>query len=292
MSVPEKPNFQDPSFIHDHIDSIMSFYHPECIDHQQGGFYQSFRDDGSIYDPGTRHLVSSARFVFVYAMASMQGKTNGYLDAARHGVNYLQKNHLNISTGGYAWTIHNGIVADSTNHCYGLAFVLLAYATALQAGITEARDMMYQTYDLMEQKFWSTNDQLYLDEINADWSQVSPYRGQNANMHSCEAVLAAYLASRDQQFLNRAEVLARKLTVDLAEKSADQTSGEIAGIPLIWEHYDTDWKIDWDYNKDDPKNLFRPWGFQPGHQIEWAKLLLILSRYRDQDWMTKKACVF
>ncbi len=46
---------------------------------------------------------------------------------------------------------------------------------------------------------------------------------------------------------------------------------------LVWEHYDAHWSIDWDYHRDDPKHLFRPWGFQPGHQTEWAKLLLILE---------------
>ena len=31
-------------------------------------------------------------------------------------------------------------VDDSTNYCYGLAFVLLAYSTAYKAGINEAKD--------------------------------------------------------------------------------------------------------------------------------------------------------
>jgi len=58
---------------------------------------------------------------------------------------------------------------------------------------------------------------------------------------------------------------------------------EAAG--LIWEHYDTNWEPDWDYNRDNPKHLSRPWGFQPGHQTEWAKLLLILERHAPRDWL-------
>ena len=50
-----------------------------------------------------------------------------------------------------------------------------------------------------------------------------------------------------------------------------------------------DWTIDWDYHRDDPKHLFRPWGFQPGHQTEWAKLLLILDRHAPQDWLLPTA---
>ena len=61
------------------------------------------------------------------------------------------------------------------------------------------------------------------------------------------------------------------------------------GDGLVWEHYDTQWQIDWDYNRDDPKHLFRPWGSQPGHQTEWAKLLLILDRHVQADWLVPTA---
>src|SRR5262249_46503102 len=40
---------------------------------------------------------------------------------------------------------------------------------------------------------------------------------------------------------------------------------------------------------DNPKHLFRPWGFQPGHQTEWAKLLLILDRHVAADWLLPTA---
>jgi len=40
---------------------------------------------------------------------------------------------------------------------------------------------------------------------------------------------------------------------------------------------------------DDPKHLFRPWGFQPGHQTEWAKLLLILDRHQPAEWHLQRA---
>ena len=49
--------------------------------------------------------------------------------------------------------------------------------------------------------------------------------------------------------------------------------------------------------KDNPKHLFRPWGFQSGHQIEWAKLLLTLRHQlikageerEDDKWMIGQA---
>ena len=81
---------------------------------------------------------------------------------------------------------------DSTNYCYGLAFVLLAYSTAYKAGINEAKDYIAETFELMEKYFWSNEYELYSDEIISDWTQSSSYRGQNANMHSCEALNSCF----------------------------------------------------------------------------------------------------
>ena len=71
-----EPKFKDRDFLIDHIQSIMDFYHPNCIDIEKGGFYQHFKDDGTIYDSKTKHLVSSTRFVFNYSMASIHLKND------------------------------------------------------------------------------------------------------------------------------------------------------------------------------------------------------------------------
>ena len=70
--------YKDKEFLIDHIKSIMKFYHPRCIDNETGGFFQHFRDDGSVYDFDTRHLVSSTRFIFNYSMASIEIDNDEY----------------------------------------------------------------------------------------------------------------------------------------------------------------------------------------------------------------------
>jgi mannose/cellobiose epimerase-like protein (N-acyl-D-glucosamine 2-epimerase family) len=179
--------------------------------------------------------------------------------------------------------LDDGKVADATNHCYGLAFVLLAYAQAAMVGVAAAHEWIDETFDLMERRFWSPEYGLYADEATADWSRLAPYRGQNANMHACEALLAAFDATGQPRYLHRAEQLARNITL----RQAGLSDG------LIWEHYHADWSVDWDYNKDDKTNTFRPWGYQPGHFTEWAKLLLILERHADQlsdaHWLAPRA---
>ncbi|MDE1962460.1 MAG: AGE family epimerase/isomerase [Xanthomonadaceae bacterium] len=281
-TTPPFPDFRSPSFLREHIAQTMAFYHPRAID-PAGGFFHYFRDDGTIYDRSHRHLVSSTRFVFNYAMAWLAFGDPDYLDATRHGLRYLREVHRNVANGGYHWTIRDGQPEDSSNQAYGVAFVLLAYATAVKAGIDEARAWMDETWDLLEARYWEAEAGLYRDEADTDW-HFAPYRGQNANMHLCEAMIAAYQATREPRYLDRALTLADRMT----RRQAAKADG------LVWEHYDTAWNIDWEFNKDDPKNLFKPWGFQPGHQTEWAKLLLIMDpllreRGMPQDWLVPKS---
>ncbi|BFM47921.1 AGE family epimerase/isomerase [Marinomonas sp. THO17] len=271
------PNFRSPEFLSSHIQNTMAFYHPNCID-PNGGFFHFFKDNGEIYDSDTRHLVSSTRFVFNYAKAYLAEQNPDYLNAVKHGVDYLRKRHLKAN-GGYVWLLKGAKNLDETNHCYGFAFVMLAYSMAYKAGITEAKSWLEETFQTMEKHYWDADYCLYRDEISADWQEVSPYRGQNANMHSCEAMLAAYDATQESHYLERAIRLAENICI----RQADLANGE------IWEHYHADWQLDWDYNRDNPKHLFRPWGFQPGHQTEWAKLLLLIHQRRAIDWLIPKA---
>lgn len=286
------PDFRSPEFLLGHIRHTLAFYDGRCVD-PSGGFFHFFKDDGTVYDRRTRHLVSSTRFVFNHAMAWRRFAIPGYQDRVRHGLAFLQRAHAQprgAGHGGYAWQLdwHEGraTVQDGTNHCYGLAFVVLAHAHALMAGVDEARAGLVASFALMEQRFWEPANGLYADEATPDWA-LSPYRGQNANMHACEANLAAFEATHDRKHLQRALTLAESVT------------GRLAALAdgLVWEHYrvqpDGSWGVDWDYNRHDKTNIFRPWGFQTGHLTEWAKLLMQLERAlpaaERPDWIVPRA---
>ncbi len=264
------PNFRSPAFLLDHIRHTLSFYEGRCLD-SSGGFFHFYKNDGTVYDRRTRHLVSSTRFVFNHAMAFRRFGGQARQDAVRHGLAFLYTAHAQAQ-GGYAWQIDwsdgRATLQDGTHHCYGLAFVLLAHAHALMAGVAEAAAGLEATWQLMEQRFWEPAHGLYADEATQQW-QLGPYRGQNANMHACEAMIAAFDATRDAKYLQRALTLAQSIT---------QRQAALAG-GLVWEHHHADWTPDWDYNRDDKTNIFRPWGFQTGHLTEWTKLLLQLEAH-------------
>ncbi|HEY4080350.1 MAG TPA: AGE family epimerase/isomerase [Burkholderiaceae bacterium] len=265
--IPALPDMRQADALLAHMRHTLAFYAPRVRD-ETGGCFQFFKDDGTVYDRRSRHLVSSTRFVFNHALAWRW--FGAPVDDVAHALSFVRDVHVQPQ-GGYAWLLDwhesRATVLDGANHCYGLAFVLLAHAHAAEAGVPGAHEGIAATFELMERRFWQAEFELYADEATSDWT-VGPYRGQNANMHACEAMLAAHAATGEARYLDRA----LQLATSIAQRQAALAGG------LIWEHYKTDWTPDWDYNRHDKTNIFRPWGFQTGHLTEWTKLLLMLER--------------
>ena len=275
------PKFENPEFLERHIQSTLAFYSPRVFA-PEGGFYGGFLDNGDCAAPQSRQLVGSARYVFNYATAYRLYGDQKHRDWAVWGLEFLTRAHRQ-NNGGFAWLLEGGKVADDRVMAYGHAFVLLAAASCLRAGISTAAETMNAVFDFMEAYFWDAEAGAYFDERDASLKTLSPYRGQNANMHMCEALLAAWQASGDVKFLDRAEILAEKFALDLAAQSGGQ----------IWEHYDSDWNVDMEYNIDNPNDRYRPWGFQVGHQTEWTKLLLILDAERpNPKWLPRAQALY
>lgn len=253
----------------------MAFYAPTAFD-PDGGFFHYFLDDGQVYNRTHRHLVSAARFVFNWVHAFEQTGQPHYRDWARHGLAHLddcfQQHH-----GLYAWTLQAGQVEDGRVMAYGQAFVLLAKSCAYRLQLCTAAEVA-EVFERMNAVFYDEQARAYADE----WTPAAGldgYRGQNANMHMCEACIAAFEATGEARYLDRARSLIQRFAFELADAAGGQ----------VWEHYASDWQIDWTYNKDKPGDIFKPWGFQTGHQTEWAKLLLQVHAHWPEAVLLERA---
>ncbi len=253
------PRFDSQRMLSEHIDHTLRFYEKNAFD-PAGGFFHYFMDDGRVYNRTHRHLVSATRLVFNWSMAHWHTRRAPYLDWARHALAHLEAFHL--PSGLHGWTLEGGRIEDASAMAYGQAFVLLARAHAHRVGLCDAQAVA-DAFDRMGAAFWRDSERAYADEITPSGELIA-YRGQNANMHMCEACLAAHAFTGEARYLQRA--------IELIERFAFELAGQAQG--LVWEHYRKDWSIDWDYNRDNPGNIFKPWGFQTGHQTEWAKLLM------------------
>ena len=270
--------FDSTNFLKDHILKILSFYNKNSFD-KNGGFFNVFLNDGSIFDKKNRHLVSCSRFVFNYANAYLMTKDNKYKELCNHGLEFIINKHRNIITNHFSWQITNEKVVDGRAMAYGYAFVILAGSFAFKIGIKEGKELAEEAWNFMNKYFWEEKYSAYADELSPDLKILNPYRGQNANMHTVEALIAAYEILKEKKYLDRANLIAQQFAVNLASQSQNQ----------IWEHYDSSWKIDWEYNKDKPDDVYKPWGFQPGHQVEWSKLLLQLNVHSPEDWKIERS---
>ncbi|WIX34769.1 AGE family epimerase/isomerase [Salinicola sp. JS01] len=250
-----------------HIDSLMGFYHPRCID-TQAGFFHAFTDSGERLQPQRRHLLSSAGFVINYARYAVYRGEPEYLHWARHGLRFLEEHHYQTRTQGYAWLLDGATPEDETQRCLGLARVLEAYAVALDAGIGEAAAGLARVRALIDKHLYETGSARYADSADARW-RLATYRSQLANLEMCEALLACQAVSSHD------EPLARALSVT---RSVWQQLAPLAG-GWLWEHFDRDWRVDFELHRDRPDDRYRPWGFQVGHLAQWAKLMTRLAAW-------------
>jgi len=266
--ITEPSPFESHDFLNRHVQATLSFYRA-CAFDERGGFFHYFKDNGEIYERSHRHLVSATRFVFNWAQAFHHTHNPLYLEWTQHALTHLERFVIRSGpqSGLSAWTLREQTIEDSTVFAYGQAFVLLAKAHAHRVNCATRNDVA-AAFDRMNAAFWLNECSAYADEITPEGVLID-YRGQNANMHMCEACLAAHEFTGDERYLKRALQLIERFAFELADRAQG----------MVWEHYHPDWSIDWDYNKDNPGNIFKPWGFQTGHQTEWAKLLLTANAF-------------
>lgn len=281
-----------------HASEILAWWADPKKAAPEGGCHHTLADDGSVKDPHTRHLVSSTRLVVNFCMGKV--RLPHHPSAASWGergadcLAFLHTGHKNTEVpGGWSWVVDvtspgpKGLTfapLDEVQYCYGLAFVLLAHSWGVRAGLPGAAEGMEAAWDALTTRFWEPSMGLYADQAEAGFTSTRPYRGQNANMHALEAHLAAFDATGQAKHLQRARVIAHAMCVRNAAAVKEATHGH----ELVYEHYHEDWSVDLEFNKDKPGDRFLPYGFQPGHLMEWAKLLMQLHQKKGEGGEEKE----
>lgn len=202
------------------------------------------------------------RMAHCLALGSMLGRSTDGVLAART-VQALRTVYRDAQHGG--WWADATRPGQGRKQAYGHAFVMLAGATTSVAGIPGGRELLDEACATYLEHFWDVDASMPFESYAVDWSDREAYRGGNAAMHSVEAFLAVFDATGDASWLQRAQAIVRRLSTIAAE--------------FGWrmpEHYDEHWNVDADYNIDEPRHQFRPFGATPGHALEWARLLLTL----------------
>ena len=162
------------------------------------GRFVELDDDGQPLPLGSppapaprQNLLTVTRVVHSYALGEMLGIPGGRAIVNR-GLTTLWDEHRDPVAGGYVEAVGRDGPGDTTKAAYGHAHVLLAAASAVAAGHSEASALFDDALAVIDEHFWSEHDGAATTEAcDREWRPLEAYRGANSNMHLCESLLAA-----------------------------------------------------------------------------------------------------
>lgn len=224
-------------------------------------------DDGTPLPGRDVELWVTARMTHVAALATLEGDAS-FRTMLGHGVDAFAAGGVlhDSEFGGWFSSVGENGPAVTEKRAYDHAFVVLAAASAVTAGHVGAEGLLTEALDTFERRFWRDADGLAVDVWNRTWTELEDYRGVNANMHGVEAMLAAWDATDDHRWLDRATRATEQVVHGFA-------AGQ--GFRLA-EHYTSQWVAVPEHNRADPAHPFRPYGVTIGHLLEWSRLTLHL----------------
>lgn len=239
----------------------------------EGGSSYYLGDDGTPWTDRPRETWITCRMAHVYSIGKMLG-VDGCGELAEAAIKGISEElYDKKSSGWYAGLTANGDILPD-KQCYAHAFVILAGTSAYLADVNGAKELLDKALKVYDEKFWDEKEGLAVDTWNTDFTELSSYRGLNANMHTVEAFLAAADALSDDKYRVRAGRI-----IDRVISWAKDNNWRIP------EHFTSDWTADLECNIDNKADQFKPYGATPGHGIEWARLITqwAISTYKDDN---------
>ena len=216
-------------------------------DRTTGGFVERLDREGRADQNAPRRVRVQARQIFCFAKAAHIGWYPEGRAIALKGLDYLLSKARGDSQLGFAHILApDGSVVNPMRDTYDHAFVLLALASAYSldhdAQILAEINLLLS---FLDSKLRSPHGG-FIEGL-----PVSLPRRQNPQMHLFEAMIAAFDATHDALFQQRAGELFALFTTNLYDKQKN----------ILGEYFEDDW------------SAIQPHQVEPGHQAEWVWLL-------------------
>ena len=213
-----------------------------------GGFIDRLTPEGRADVQAPRRVFVQARQIYCYAkLAQMDWYPDGRRIALKGLEHLLAKAKSPDGRPGYVHRLaHDGSILDPLRDSYDHAFVLLALATVYSLDRdAQVRAEIDGLLAFLDERLRSPNG-----GVLEGWPASMPRR-QNPQMHFFESMIAAFDATHDPMFQNRA--------------------GDFFAL-FLGSLYDKQRKVLGEYFEDDWANI-EPVSVEPGHQAEWVWLL-------------------
>jgi mannose/cellobiose epimerase-like protein (N-acyl-D-glucosamine 2-epimerase family) len=230
------------------IDHALPLWSGEGWDPVAGGFVDRLDPEGRADRAAARRVMVQARQVFCFATAAQIGWYPEGRQIALRGLEYLlTRAKAPEGRPGFVHTLSpDGAVLDPLRDTYDHAFVLLALASvyALDRD-AQVRAEIDALLSFLDSRLRSPHGG-FLEGLPA----AMPRR-QNPQMHLFEAMIAAFDATHDLAFQQRAGEFFSLFLANLYDKRTH----------LLGEYFEDDW------------SRIEPVSVEPGHQAEWVFLL-------------------
>lgn len=275
------------------LKDILPYWYEHALDREHGGYIPQLDRQWRVTDPSRKDIVPTTRLIYNFSQGRLLDGPAWCAEAARFGLNFLLNHFWDKEFGGWYWQVsREGEPREDVKATYGHAFAILALSEFHRAfGSTtrpsssrpsadghpdlaevadEALRMAKRTFDVLEERVYDSVHGGYRERFRRDWSAPDPVRTQNSQMHLVEALLALSGASGEERYLARAVELCQLMN----DKLFDPKHG------CLPEFFQDDWS-DFPGQRGDP--------VEPGHQMEWAWLLLRAYAYRPEPLFLERA---
>jgi mannose-6-phosphate isomerase len=230
------------------IEASLPLWSTAGWDDRSGGFVDRLGEDGRPDRLAPRRTFVQARQIYCYAKAAQMGwYPEGKAIALKGLDHFLSKAKAPDGEPGFVHRIGaDGDVLDRRRDSYDHAFVLLAlaavYALDRDAQVRSEIDGLLSYLDT------------HLRSPHGGYAEGYPAtlpRRQNPQMHLFEAMIAAFDATHDMAFQQRAGDFYGLFVANLYDKRTQ----------ALGEYFEDDW------------SKIEPVSVEPGHQAEWCWLL-------------------
>jgi mannose-6-phosphate isomerase len=234
-------------------DHALPLWAREGWDSSRGGFVERLDPTGKADQFAPRRVRVQARQIYSYALAAQLGWYPQGQEIAMKGLEYLLAKAK--SPDGRPGFVHlldpDGNVLNPLRDTYDHAFVLLALATTYElGGDARIREELDSLVAFLDSGLRSPHGG-FIEGIPATLP-----RRQNPQMHLFEAMIAAFDATHDLAYQQRAGDLFGLFVASLYD----------AQRQALGEYFEEDW------------SRIEPLIVEPGHQAEWVWLLRSFER--------------
>jgi mannose/cellobiose epimerase-like protein (N-acyl-D-glucosamine 2-epimerase family) len=235
------------------VEHSFPLWSTEGWDQATGSFIDRLHQDGRADRLAPRRVFVQARQIYCFAKAAQIGwYPQGHEIALKALEHLLTKAKSPDGKPGFVHRLaHDGSVLDARRDSYDHAFVLLALSTVY------ALDRDAQVRAEIDALCAFLDSQLRSPHggVLEGWPASMPRR-QNPQMHLFEAMIAAFDATHDPVFQNRAGNFFALFLVNLYDGQKR----------VLGEYFEDDW------------SRIEPVSVEPGHQAEWVWLLKDFER--------------